>query len=467
MVKTKEIDHGDGGAFPEIHVSQYPLGMGRPGNSSNALPVTTDADGNIQLTALVRQGHREDKVIYSKATDMLPKTFSEDDMAKPTDEEVAESTAQTRKALDAVISAKMEASKPLADGIAAARDKGTTTFVRYRASQPLSGQEVVEERIIKMVEVPKDPLEPPKFRIRRAPARPPSPPVPVQHDPPRKLTIKDMQNYKVPPCISNWKNPKGYTIPLDKRLAADGRGLQQVQVNDNFAKVSEALYMAEVKAREEVERRKENAKKIALKQKEIRENELRDMARAAREEKATADPLAGAETAEEREQARMRDDARDERRRQWERARRVQERRASYRGGDRELERDASEQFALHGSVQAARTGEGAYDARLFSQDQGVGGEPAADGSHYSKALFGDRERKHGVFRADRRALDEEHERQRGSDGGPRTMEFEKDAAGDDLFGDLFAGVLEQPVGGEKRHGDDSGDDEPKRKRRR
>jgi len=26
----------------------------------------------------------------------------------------------------------------------------------------------------------------------------------------------------------NWKNIKGYTIPLDKRLAADGRSLQVI-----------------------------------------------------------------------------------------------------------------------------------------------------------------------------------------------------------------------------------------------
>ena len=46
------------------------------------------------------------------------------------------------------------------------------------------------------------------------------------HSPPRNITAKDQQDWKIPPCISNWKNPKGYTIPLDKRLAADGRGLQ-------------------------------------------------------------------------------------------------------------------------------------------------------------------------------------------------------------------------------------------------
>ena len=34
---------------------------------------------------------------------------------------------------------------------------------------------------------------------------------------------------------------------LDNRLTAEGRGLQKVQNNDNFAKLSEALYVAEQK----------------------------------------------------------------------------------------------------------------------------------------------------------------------------------------------------------------------------
>ena len=40
---------------------------------------------------------------------------------------------------------------------------------------------------------------------------------------------------------------QGYTIPLDKRLAADGRGLQGVRINENFAKLAEALYIADRK----------------------------------------------------------------------------------------------------------------------------------------------------------------------------------------------------------------------------
>lgn len=81
--------------------------------------------------------------------------------------------------------------------------------------------------------------------------------------------MKEQQEWKIPPCISNWKNPKvcpallyktlsivhfvvpfqGYTIPLDKRLAADGRGLQDHTINDNFAKLAQSLYTADREVR--------------------------------------------------------------------------------------------------------------------------------------------------------------------------------------------------------------------------
>lgn len=83
---------------------------------------------------------------------------------------------------------------------------------------------------------------------KKIPKGPPSPPAPVLHSPTRKVTVKEQQEWKIPPCISNWKNAKGFTVPLDKRLAADGRGLQQTHVNENFAKLAEALYIADRKA---------------------------------------------------------------------------------------------------------------------------------------------------------------------------------------------------------------------------
>jgi len=53
--------------------------------------------------------------------------------------------------------------------------------------------------------------------------------------PPRQLTLQDQMDWKVPASISNWKNARGYTLPLEMRLAADGRTLQQHTINEKFA----------------------------------------------------------------------------------------------------------------------------------------------------------------------------------------------------------------------------------------
>ena len=55
-------DFGDGGAFPEIAVAQYPLGMGQKKTSSNALAVQLDAEGKIKYDAIAKYGHAKDKV---------------------------------------------------------------------------------------------------------------------------------------------------------------------------------------------------------------------------------------------------------------------------------------------------------------------------------------------------------------------------------------------------------------------
>jgi SNW domain-containing protein 1 len=129
-------------------------------------------------------------------------------------------------------------------------------------------------------------MEPPKFKHKKIPGGPPSPPAPVLHSPPRKLTPQEQRDWVIPPCVSNWKNAKGYTIPLEKRLASDGRGLQETQINHSFAKFAEALYTAEMKAREGVELRAQVQKKLAQREKEKHENNLRLLAQKAREERA-------------------------------------------------------------------------------------------------------------------------------------------------------------------------------------
>lgn len=67
-------DFGDGGAFPEIHVAQFPLEMGRKKKTSNALAVQVDAEGKIKYDAIARQGQGKDKV-YGH---FIPSTVSRD-----------------------------------------------------------------------------------------------------------------------------------------------------------------------------------------------------------------------------------------------------------------------------------------------------------------------------------------------------------------------------------------------------
>lgn len=61
-----------------------------------------------------------------------------------------------------------------------------------------------------MVEAQVDPMEPPRFQInRKIPRAAPSPPAPVLHSPPRRVSVKQQRDWKVPPCVSHWKNAKG------------------------------------------------------------------------------------------------------------------------------------------------------------------------------------------------------------------------------------------------------------------
>ena len=67
----------------------------------------------------------------------------------------------------------------------------------------------------------------------------------MNRSPPRKLTAKDIQDWKNPACISNWQNTNSYTIPLHMRQQADGRGLQDVTLNARHSAFADAIYVAE------------------------------------------------------------------------------------------------------------------------------------------------------------------------------------------------------------------------------
>ncbi|KAL6770561.1 hypothetical protein ACKKBF_B31765 [Auxenochlorella protothecoides x Auxenochlorella symbiontica] len=491
FVPRRVDDFGGGGAFPEIHVAQYPLEMGRPnqrpggaGRTDQTVALSVNAEGEVNYDAVVRQGKDAQKWVATTHAALVPKLEQlNSDMPRPDEEEVEAAAKETAAALQAVVSRKQAAVNPKT----LPSQPGAPQYIKYTPAQSGGAHNSgAATRIIKMQDMPVDPMEPPKFRHIKVPRGPGSPPVPVMHSPPRALTVQDQADWKIPPCISNWKNSKGYTIPLDKRLAADGRGLQEVQINDQFAKFTEALYIAEQKARASVDARAKMQRELLAREKESKEQELRDLAARARMDRvggppggpaaaggaAAAAPWAGSgsntvplaergpgrsaaaapsspeseaerelpaahrvrdgpaaegETRAEREERRQRDEIREERRRERERERRLEARDAHGHKRSkltRDRDRDISEKIAL-GQAKVSG-GEAMYDQRLFNQDTGVGSGLASEDAYnlYDKPLFADRSE---VFRSRGRQDEEVHGAGAGGDDAAGERRFKPD----------------------------------------
>ncbi|XP_008569704.1 PREDICTED: SNW domain-containing protein 1-like [Galeopterus variegatus] len=362
-------DFGAGGAFPEIRTAQYPLDMGQRKTKSNALAIQVDPEGRMKYKAIARQRQVKDKVICSTYAGLVPKevTKAEDtDLQRPDEEAIKEITEKTRAALEKSVWQKVATSRPLgaADKLAPAQ------YIRYSPTQQGAAfNSGATRRVIRMAEMQTDPMEPPRFKTnKKIPRGPPSPPAPVMCSPSRQMTGREQREWKIPPCISNWKNAKGYTIPLDKRLAADARGLQTVHISEKFARLTQALSMADRKAREAVEMRAQVERKMAHKAKERREEKLREMAQKARERRAGTKTHVEKEEGEAHERQEIRHDRREERQRARNLPTAALEKRPK---GQRRETRDVTEVIAL--SMANPRTSsEVQDDHRLFDRSQGV-----------------------------------------------------------------------------------------------
>ena len=335
---------------------------------------------------------------------------------EPSLEEKEKTLEKTKEAIEAIVGAKVNAAKPVQLPEQQVTE-GKPTYIRYTPdtnSMLTSDKQKKTERIIRMVQAPVDPLEPPKFRHKKVPAPDnDEAQVPVMHAPAKKLTAQEIADWKIPPCVSNWKNAKGYTVPLDKRLAADGRGLAQVSINDKFAKLSESLYIAENQARAEVQERNRIKQHVAEQEKRKKEEELRDLAAQARIDRANllnparpsaperpsapsrrrSDSLSSSGSSssgisgisvderskevdqaldeKERDAIKERERLRIERKRERERELKMEAAGKKTRFS-RDKDRDISERIALGMSVPKMASGEAQYDARLFNQSQGL-----------------------------------------------------------------------------------------------
>lgn len=135
FVPRTASDFGDGGAFPEIHVAQYPLDMGKQGKSTNrwgnvvsfsfsrpsharSMNVVLGADGSIEYDSVVKQGggHK-----WSKARDLVPVGERELVNLERPDEDTEAATAERTKRAIEKLQGQQGAADALPDG----------QFVRY------------------------------------------------------------------------------------------------------------------------------------------------------------------------------------------------------------------------------------------------------------------------------------------------------------------------------------------------
>ncbi|MCJ1461216.1 mRNA splicing protein [Mycoblastus sanguinarius] len=411
-------DYGDGGgAFPEIHFAQYPLDMGKKSSStSNALAVQVDGEGKVKYNEIARQGHNASRTVHTSFKDLIPLRHRSDagdiSLDRPSEEEQAAQTEKTKAALDKLVSGAVTAQKPKSV-------KGVTrdapTYVRYTPANQMGDLTRKNDRIMKIVSKQQDPFEPPKHKIKRIPRSGPSPPPPLMRSPPRKLTAEDQEAWKIPPIVSNWKNPKGYTVPLDKRLAADGRGLQDVTINDKFAQFAEALFTADRHAREEVKQRASMQQKIAEAERMQKEEQLRMLAQKAREERSMAGRRSSHARSYNGSRSRSSSNSRsnsedDEATREreqmrWERRQENEKRLRQSRMGTerriqmiaREQNRDISEKVAL-GLAKPTQSSESMWDSRLFNQTSGFDTGFNEDQA-YDKPLFAAQDAISSIYR--------------------------------------------------------------------
>ena len=316
---------------------------------------------------------------------------------KPSKEQTMITAQNTKTALEKLCQSKIKSYKTVKNTTYSSQEPKIVSYT------PMSTSNSTSNRLISITSRPIDPLENIKFTHRKIPHSNPNDPVPVMHSPQRKITAQDQRNWKIPPCISSSKNPKGLVIPLDLRIMADGRNLKEYKANPNFSKFADVLFIAEKSARAEIEERNRIQESIQMKATLKKEEELKLAAKQARMEKAamnlnsisnissvnttksnvTSDLLLGRIRSRSLEKEKNeRDELRKIRKKEIEYNRRVE----MSMKGKKKHDRDISEKIAL-GQAQPTLP---VVDPRLYSQVAGIGDgfKEDSDNDLYDKPLF-------------------------------------------------------------------------------
>ncbi|EAY19988.1 SKIP/SNW domain containing protein [Trichomonas vaginalis G3] len=194
-----------------------------------------------------------------------------------------------------------------------------------------------------------DPFDPARFRTRKVIELQEKDPEPILTAPVKKLTPEEEKYWYIPPVISNWKNPAGNVIPMDKRVAADGRRNIKPELNDKFAFMNRALEATMQSINEAAHQRAIQQRQLLIKQQEEEKEQQREEVRKLREEKMK---IAALKNSEERSHDKLIEEHNEERKR-------LQNRR-------RDVSGRVAPGFAL------VSTNEEVFDNNLFGKNGGI-----------------------------------------------------------------------------------------------
>ena len=212
-------------------------------------------------------------------------------LQKPSEESTLQNIYNTKKALEKLSNHRIKTYQSFkTNNLNVDSNKNNQLcykYINYQFDSNNNNNSNKNSHLIKLVALPVDPLSNLKYKHHKIPLSNTNEKnfVPVLHSAPAPLSLEEQKKWKIPPCVNMSNNPKGLVIPLDIRLANDGRNLREYKANKNFAKFADILAMTEKKVRKEIEERNKIAQSIQIAAAMKKEKELKEAAKQARMER--------------------------------------------------------------------------------------------------------------------------------------------------------------------------------------
>lgn len=317
---------------------------------------------------------------------------------------VAETTARTREALQKVLDSKLHGGKKNQK----TQDGDEVEYIKYTPNNtlPIGGSH--KQRVIKIVDKAEDPMMPPKFKLRKTPEGPSDDQsVPVLHkESTPKITKEEQRKWSIPPAISNWKNTKGFTISIDKRLSTLDEDTDKYTLSDKFSVLSQALENAHSEARNELKERAKLRQELERKKLLNNQQRLSRIAREARRQRGSIDEedksrIEGKYTENKELAALKREQMRMERRKKAEKELRMKSMgtEAQVKILAKEQGREVSERVALGVATSKIKEQGVDYDPELYMKASGSNTRHS-HGQIYDSPLFGAQDAVNDIYRA-------------------------------------------------------------------